>query len=66
MTIWKFDVLPEAFSHEMPRGAKVLSVAVQPSTSMADIGPRCWGSVDAPRMWVLVDPAESPADDETP
>lgn len=41
MMIWKFPVNPGVFSCVMPRGAKVLCVAVQRGE---------------PQMWALVDP----------
>lgn len=42
MTIWKFEVLPDAFVVEMPRGAKLLSAQLQPT-------------LGKPQLWVLVD-----------
>jgi hypothetical protein len=42
-TIWKYDVQPDEFALEMPRGTHVIGVQVQHGK---------------PRMWALVDPSE--------
>lgn len=54
--IWKFHVLPDAFTVEMPAGARILSVATQPG-EMEPFPRQAWGTDAHPRMWALVDPA---------
>lgn len=58
--IWKFDVLPYAFTIEMPKGAPILSVQCQPHyeprTPQLSIDEEHW-QVAGPRIWALVDPS---------
>ena len=57
--IWKFDVHPAGFVVEMPRGARLLTVALQSGPHEAQrhyphSGALEWAAA-GPRVWALVD-----------
>lgn len=64
--VWKFDLLPDAQTVRMPRGARLLSVACQRGVRHGVIdrlepGLAAWGA-EGPRVWALVDPYAELAD----
>lgn len=60
-SIWKFDVHPDGFLVEMPKGARLLTLALQSGPPheaqrhYPDPSALAWGAA-GPRVWALVDP----------